>query len=295
MLNRHSGGENMAKKAKKKLHKMPPLSFVDRLIYWTLGLMLLAADVALVLFPFWHWYRNAFRDETVLASHMSAGILWAMIPWFVFMISTFSLWYSLYSRRLPIFGKRNFKYGPPAWPKIYPLFMKNKPYVWVSQRSVKNRRQTAILLLSILLLSFLFYPLSWSGRSCLHQNGSIRKYNALNIQAREHTSGQIQQIRFEAYLRHRRRSLDTIADIRVILITDDGKRYMFDHDEFRGCSGNSSTDWLSAMVDIKGRYRPEIITYLGASNLEKVILDNRLSSDEQTMLYRLFETERTLC
>ena len=279
----------MAKKAKKKRHKMPPLSFGDKLIYWTLGLLILAADVFLVLFPFQRWYRNAFYDETVSAAHMTGGLLWAFIPWFVFMISTFILWYSLYSKRLPIFGKRNFRYGPPAWPKIYPLFMKNKPYVWVSQRAVKQRRQTAIVLVSIVLLSFLFYPLSWSGRKCLHQNGSISKYNALNIQTREYDSGQIREVRFEAYVQHRRRSLDTIGDVRVTLITEDGKRYVFDHDEFRGCSEYSGTDYLRAMVNIKSRYRPEIITYLGVSNLEKVILDNQLNADEQNMLYALFE------
>lgn len=280
----------MAKKAKRKVHQMPPLSSIDRLIYWTLGLLMLAVLVLLLLFPFWYWYRNTFRDETVLAAAMTGNIFWSVLSWCVLLGATVGFWSQTYQKRLPIFGKRDFKYGPPAWPKVYPLFMKNKPYVWVSKQAVEKRRRTAILLAILVILGTLPYPLSFYKRHCLHHDGSMSSYNSFNIQTRDFSSGEIQRVEFEAYIHRRsRKSLVRLADVQVILVTDSGRRYVFDHDEFRGCGWNGSNDWLPAMLELKGRYRPEIITCTGTSYLEKVILDNQLNPQQQAMLYELFE------
>lgn len=280
----------MATKAKKKLHKMPPLSTGDLLIYWLLFLVLIALDLAAMIFPFWMLHRRAFADEAVVAASMTAGIIWSVPSYCVLTGVTIGLWGTAYRNRWPIFGKRNFKYGPPAWPKVYPLFMKNKPYVWVSKHAVERRRRNALLLLILVAVSFLPYPLSWSGRHCLRQDGSVAQYNAFNIKTRDFTSGQIDRVELEAYTHRKSRKNPTrIADVRVVLTTDTGKRYIFDHDEFRDCTWNGNTDWLPAMVALKERYRPEIITYAGTGYLEKVILDNRLSPQQQTMLYELFD------
>ena len=279
----------MAKKAKKKALRMPPLSSMDRCIYWGILLLILAVDAFFVLFPFWQWYRIAFREETVMAAHMTAGILWMGAPWFVFMVTTFILWYMPYEKRIPIFGKRNFKYGPPAWPKIYPLFMKNKPYVWVSERAKQERRKKAIALVMLVVISFLPYPLSWSGRVCLKQDGSISKYNALNIISRDYASGKVEQVELETYLEGvGKYNTSWIANVEMILTTEDGKRYVFACDEFRRSYHIDQNDWLPAMLEVKKRYRPEIITYTEHHPLEWVIEDHGLNSQQAQMLHELF-------
>lgn len=279
----------MAKKAKKKINRMPPLSVGDRLIYWGLFLIIVAANLAVMALPFWIWYRKAFADETVAAASITAGIIWGILPTCVSIGVTFGLWGITYQKQLPIFGKRNFKYGPPAWPKVYPLFMKDKPYVWVSKRAVQARRRNAVILLVLVVAAFIPYPLSWFGRQCIRYDGSVIQYNGLNIKTRDFSSGQIEKVEFEAYIHKKsKRNLTRVGDVHVILTTDSGKRYVFDHDEFRGCIWTGDNGWLPAMLELKDRYRPEIITYTGAEYLEKVILDNQLSPQQQADLYELF-------
>ena len=131
----------MARKAKKRLHQMPPLSFVDKSIYWFILLVLLALYFLLTLGTLFLRRKIAFQDEMVIACEDNISFLWFLVPWMTFMLMTFITWYDLYQRRKPIFGIRNFKYGPPAWPKEYPLFMKNKPYVYVSEQKRKRARR----------------------------------------------------------------------------------------------------------------------------------------------------------
>lgn len=137
----------MATKAKKKVNRMPPLSALDRMIYGGLFLLITAINLAVMILPFFIWYRKAFQDPSVAAASMSAGIIWGVFSFCVFLGVSYGLWGMAVQKQQPIFGKRNFKYGPPAWPKVYPLFMKNKPYVWVSKRALQQRRRNAVILL----------------------------------------------------------------------------------------------------------------------------------------------------
>ena len=58
----------MARKAKKRMHKMPPLSFADKLIYWIIFLLLAAAYLLLMFGPIHLRQKIAFSDEMVLAA-----------------------------------------------------------------------------------------------------------------------------------------------------------------------------------------------------------------------------------
>ena len=160
---------------------MPRLSFVDKLIYWTIMLFFIACYIALVVIPLLMRDAVAFADETVMAKTDHASSFWFFPGWLTFFLMTFIIWTNLYQNRKPIFGLRNFKYGPPAWPRIYPLFMKNKPKVWVSERAKKERKQRAVLLVIVLLISFISYPWSIYGRDCLQHDGGVKEYNMFNV------------------------------------------------------------------------------------------------------------------
>ena len=178
---------------------MPPLSFVDKLIYWTIFLLLAGCYLVLIFGPLYLRDRIAFSEETVLAAEAHVSIMWLGVPWMTFFLMTFILWNQPYQDRKPIFGLKNFKYGPPAWPKVYPLFMKNKPYVWVSERKKKERKQIAVVLLVVLLLSFVPFPWSLYGRDCLLHDGGIAEYSMFNNRTEEFASGEIAQIQIETY------------------------------------------------------------------------------------------------
>ena len=268
---------------------MPPLSFVDKLIYWTIFLLLAAAYLLLLFGPIYLRDRIAFSEETVLAAEDHVSSLWMIVPGMTFFLMTFLLWNQPYQDRKPIFGLKNFKYGPPAWPKVYPLFMKNKPYVWVSERKKKERKQIAVILLAVLLVSFVPFPWALYGRDCLLHDGGIVEYSMFNNRTEEFASGDIAQIQIEAYrystgTRHR----TTHWGVRMVFRTDSGEKYIFDHRDFRNDTESEICYWLEAMLAVKGRYDAGIIRYEGLDDLSRVIYDRNLNPAETEILYRLF-------
>ena len=272
------------------MHKMPPLSFLDKLIYWGIFLVLCVAYVALLFGPLQLRHRIAFSDEAVIAAADHFSTWWLGIPWLTFFLMTFILWLHPYQNRTPIFGKRNFKYGPPAWPKVYPLFMKNKPPVWVSENKKKQRRSYAIFLLVVLLVSFIPLPWSLYGRDCLRYDGSIVEYSMFNQQVEEFSAGEMDEVAVDLF------RYDTGGKyhkthhwgVRLTLHTRSGKKYSFDHREF---DNNGTRLYLSQLVSVISRYNPEIIHYEDVENLDKFIADKGLSKEEIQLLYQLFGQE----
>jgi hypothetical protein len=279
----------MARKAKKKLHQMPPLSFADMVIYWSIMVILIALYIGLLVGPLLLRGEIAFAEESVMAARGTAAILWMLVPWMTFFLMSFILWVTPYQARRPIFGRRNFKYGPPAWPKIYPVFMKAKPYVWVSERTKKNRKTIALVLAIVLLVSFIPLPWSLYDRECLRSDGSIVRYNVFNRESREHSSGQVAAVEFETHSYSTgKSSIRRRWGVMVTLVTDSGRRYVFNHREFRTVDGESRY-WVEAMLQLKRRYDPAIITYTGADKLTRVAEDQRLTAGELQRLRQLFE------
>lgn len=278
----------MAKKSKKRL-KMPPLSLPDKLIYWALLLVLIASYISLLAIPLWLRHRIAYADEMVIASEGSVSVLWLALPWMTFFLMTMIPWMDAYQSRRPIFGLRNFRYGPPNSPKVYPLFMKNKPCVYVSPRRKKNRRLIAVILLMVLFLSFIPLPWSLYGRTSLHSSGQIVQYSMFNRQIREFTAGDMADIRVETFRYSTGKYYRTTHwGVRLVFTTDSGRQYSFDHRDFREDGHAEVAGWLSAMVRLLGRYNPAVIHVEGIENLEQVIADRALSQQEAQLLYRLF-------
>lgn len=277
------------RKAKKRMHQMPPLSFVDKLIYWTIILLLCVAYFVLMLGPLYLRNKIAFADTTVIAATDKISMWWLIVPWMTFFLMTFILWLQPYQSRKPIFGRRNFKYGPPAWPKVYPLFMKNKPTVWVSQRKKKEQRQIAVILLIVLLVSFIPFPWSLYGRDCLRNDGSIARYNMFNSQTHEFTSGDIGEIEIGTYRYHiGKNNAKRHWGVQIVFKTDSGMKYTFEHRDFRNDAHSETVYWLEWMLNIKKRYDPSMIHYDGLEDLDRVIADRDLNQKEVEKLYQLF-------
>ena len=227
--------------------------------------------------------KIAFQDATVVAKYDHASLLWLLVPWMTFFLITLVLWLQPYQDRKPIFGLRNFKYGPPAYPKVYPLFMKNKPPVYISERKKKEKRGVALLLLIILLVSFIPYPWSLYGRSCLHSDGSIVRHNMFNRVTKEFSDHDIASLEIEAF--HTKQGKGRpIWTVRMKFTTESGRNFHFTLRDFRG----NATEILSAMLQVKSCYHPSIITYSGAEHIGNVLADRTFNTEERLMLYELF-------
>ena len=279
----------MAKKAKKKKQIMPKLSLLDKLIYWMIFLLI-------VLFCFGPLglsiYLNpviAFADEMVIASNEHASILWSSFTWFVSFVILFALWLKHYEDRCPIFGLRNFKYGPPAFPKVYPLFMKSKPYVWVSENEKKARRRLIVVLVILVLISWIPYPWSLYGRDSLFSDGSIGQYNMFNTKVREFHSGEIDRVEFGTYYHAGTKFGNGKFSVCVSLSTETGREYVFQSKDFRDAFDGEPCNWLTAMLHLKERYIPEIVQYTGVDKLHHVVQYHKMSEEETKILYQLFD------
>lgn len=280
----------MARKAKKKLHAMPKLSAVDQLIYWSIFGVLCVLWFGLGFLPIVLGRRIAFADEMVIAYQEHASQLWMLVPWMTFFLMTFLLWHTPHEARQPIFGRKNFQYGPPAWPRVYPLFMKDKPKYWVSPKQQQNKKTMAVVLVIVLLLSFIPLPWSFYGRDCLHSDGSIHRYNMFNVQTREYDTSEIESVQFEIY-HHRkgtRYSSRWVWDVGVELVTESGKTYFFSNEEFRYGKDSDVLFWLPAMLQLQAQFPPSILSFSGTEYLEEVIGEYDLTPREIGLLRQLF-------
>ena len=280
----------MPRKAKKKIHKMPPLSFVDKAIYWTILLLLCASYIALLLGPFILRHKIAFADESVIAVADNISILWLVVPFINWTLITSILWGYSYYERKPIFGKKGFRYGPPAWLRVYQLFMKNKPQVFVSTYDKKRRKGVSTILAIVLIVGLIPFPLSLYGRDCLRQDGSIVQYNMFNREVYNFSAGDIREIKFGTYRHKSRGDMFYSYGVQMVLITDSGKKYTFQAREFHSDGEDDARYWLKAMSDIKRRYDPSIIRYEDSEKLDKVAKSYIGFTDkDREWLYQLFE------
>lgn len=118
----------MAKKTKKKRknNKMPPLYWIDKLIYITIIAMLVIVCALLLLYTLFGIEKLYFQEPDVVAFDRHASTLWSL-PTLFLLIGTTAAIGSACNSRHPIFGIPNFRYGPSQYPRIYPLFSKDKP------------------------------------------------------------------------------------------------------------------------------------------------------------------------
>lgn len=134
---------------------MPKLGWIDQLLYWTAMLLTGGGAFFLLLFP--TYYRSELADANPLTLSWCDGegvlhMLWLVFWLFLACILIASVFYP--SRR-PIVGRRDIRYGPPAYPRIYPLFMKVKQE-WRSKKAIAADARGRRVIITTLIVSFLF-------------------------------------------------------------------------------------------------------------------------------------------
>lgn len=284
----------MAKRKRKnrKMERFPKLSAVDKTLYtillWLVVLLFVACVIGFCLL------RDVigFADETVAAKEDNISKWLALIPLIVFALAAFVFLKLCMMGKWPLFGQKNFRYGQSGWTEVYPLFMKNRPKRDQTEDQKRGRKLVTMFVVGVLLISCVPLPLSLYGRDCLHYDGSITQHNMFNIQVREYASGQIAEVEYKTHQRRvKRTGIDRYEwDAVVVLTTENGRKYSFSNWEFRDAA-EGNIYWLTAMLQMKARYSPQIITYSGTENLENVIWDNGLSAEEEKLLRQLFGME----
>lgn len=276
----------MATRAKKKIHPMPKLGWKDMLLYWSA--MVLTCGLAFsFLFVGAIQEKIAFSDPAVLASGAGAGnllfiflMLWGLFA-FVLLLA------GPYSRRIPVFGNDAVSYGPPAYPRIYPVFMKNKPRFWVSPKELRRKKKLKCLITAVILGTFLVsavsFPFSFYGRTVLRDDGSITVYNTVNKEVADYSGAQITDVELGIYSTHTKGG-GTHWHIEFTMTTADGKTHRFPEHAFAG----TQLQQLQEMLRVKESLFSGQVRITDTDKFRKVLaVFSR--PEERALLYRLFE------
>ena len=276
----------MAKKKKKKL-KMPPLSALDSCIYYLGMFRCIVLGLSLSLFVTLLTKRIGFSDPEVIAVTHRATVLLGIFPYIAFLGLLMAPLCTAFSKRKPIFGKKGIQYGPPKYPKVYPIFMKDKPPVWVSERKKEDRKLLTGLYVLALVIFLLPAPAGVFGRSCLMENGDIAVYNVFNRETERYHTGDIQELCFYPADMHPR-SKGYNYDLNAKITMTDGKTFFFESADFRDFRNSEPASWLLYMLDLKGRVAPERVTFKDAHLLSRVAETYNLTPEEATLMDQLF-------
>ncbi len=281
----------MARKAKKKIHPMPKLGWKDQVLYWTMMISTGVGELFCLFFPIY------YRDK--LTASNPQALSWCDDGWFLH-----SLWLSfwlfiiciliitmLYQKRIPVFGRTDIRYGPPAYPRVYPLFMKDKPKHWQSEKTKAKSTARKRIIISVLVISFLFcaalYPLSLAGRFELLNDGTVVVFDSNNRQKTHYAISDIDEVRLDTGKTSGGRYGSGSWYARVTIQFSDGEHCRFSIRSF----ADNWTDAIHITQALKENYG-SIFYIEGTEDLWKVVLDTDMTSAEVELLYQLFEVDQ---
>lgn len=267
-------------KAKKKIHPMPKLGFCDQCIYALGYLLILAVLAVLFWFRFYFIEELAMEEPGAVACEAHGSIYWFFPFYFTVMLSLFIPWQNLHSSRYPFFGKRGVKYGPPAYPRTFPLFMKNKPQYWKSRSAARMRRATVIFVVVLNLIFLLLVPLSIHGRNMLYADGTLHDYSMFDNLKGEYEPEDAEEITLSIG----RHSLGRYGSYtwRLTVSIDYGDR------KFNFYNGSfSGADWVDDLDALLREFDPGVIEVRGEDRLDD--FGKKLSDGNYEKLCAIFE------
>ena len=270
----------MGRKGKKKAHSMPKLGFADQMIY-ALGYLLIVA-VLLGIFGFcFLWIGEWMLTQPGAVAYEANGSSLLMFPFFIsLLLSLFIPWYSLHQKRFPFFGKRGVKYGPPAYPRTFPLFMKNKPQYWKSPSQARMRRSAVITVVVLNLVLALLVPFSVYGRDMLYEDGALVEYSVFNNPKRTYEPEEAEAVTLS--IRWYNGGRYTAGHWRLCLSIDYGDReYQFYNRSFSG------SDWVDDLDAVLWEFDPDVIRTSHAERLDE--FGRMLSGESCAKLRAIFE------
>ncbi len=282
------------KKSKKKnLSRRPPLSTIDKCVYFVLFAVRFLFVALYLVCVFRGCQLLAFRDPNLLAS--SKGLSFLLVFPFVAHVglSAGAVLHKYADNKTPIFGNEKIKYGEPPWAKdCFPLFGHHRKKTALSPSEAKRRRSRAAVWCAVAVLFLLLVPFGLFGRDCLYRDLSVNSYNAVNqITGRTYTQEKYARLTIQTDFFSLRRSFSSHWSYAVSIEMSDGKVFRFSSEDFDPRDENRKDTALKTMLEIKNRFSPDRITVGGAENVDRVAEYLNLSEEQTRLLYELFSLE----
>lgn len=261
---------------KRRFHKRtPPLSCIDKCIYFAAFLFIVIGSLALLLLRVRLREEIGFSDKNVVAVSDHASAFLIFLSDFYLLISGSVALSAFFTDRRPIFGNKKINPKDPKYAPAKPLFKK---------RTEPRKKQLPVLLhlwLGGLILTLVLHCFGYFGRDTLDASATIRDYNAVNVEAEVYPLSELDTLTVTVGLR--RRSYFP----RLTFTTTDGKSYTFTFVSFDG--GNPQR--LKTMLEIKEKFRSDDITVDSFDRLADVRQSFRMDDAEYALLCELFDEE----
>jgi len=276
----------MATKAKKKIHPMPKLGWQDLLLYWAAMILMGGFSLGSHFLVLFLQDSIAFSDPKVIARTVGNGNLYYFLI-SIWCLAAFVLITGPYESRYPIAGRSDIQYGPPAYPPIYPLLMRNKPKSRVSPKEAQKKKRVRWTVAAVLVITFLVsaavFPLSLYGRTVLNEDGTVTVYDTRNREVHHYTTAEIMSVELGTYYSSGRYSGSW--HLHFIITTSDSETYKFAAHSFAG----TDLQQLQTMLHVKEKTYANQCSVSGLENMQNVIQDQYRREAERLLVYQLFE------
>jgi len=272
----------MGKKTKRKdnkPHLRPPLTFLDKSIYF-LGIIFSFLGTLLLVFCFSDVQNMiAFNKPGTVAYTSNASTLF-IFPLVLFLEgSALVVFISGWESKKPIFGSKKYKYGEyPFREDCIPLFRRKKYNLKKPPWEKKFQRQITMVWCIGLFLCACLIPFSLFGRNALYQDNCIEMINMVNQTSETYTSDDFAHLTIKTKYVSGYRTAD-YWKYEIIIEMKDGKAFSFSNRDFDWRVSGSKDNCLDKMLEVKKIFNPDSITIKGANNIGEV--SEFLGFDEQ--------------
>ena len=277
------------KRKKNKRHLPPPLTFLDKSIYFLciffsfLGALLLAFcfdDIQNMI---------AFSKAETIAYRGNASFLFAFPFVMFFECSALAIFIVGWESKKPIFGSKKYKYGeyPSREEDCIPLFHKKKYSLKKTPSQKRFMRNMTALWCSVLLLFACLIPFGLFGREALYQDNRIEKINMVNLTVDTYTTDDFAHLTIKTQYVSGYRTAD-YWKYEITIEMKDGKEFSFSNRDFDWRVSGAKDVCLDKMLEIKSLFDSETITIKGVKNTDEVADYLGFNESQQNKLNELF-------
>ena len=280
-------GKKMKRKDNKR-HLRPPLTFLDKSIYF-LCIIFSFLGALLLVFCFDDIHNMiAFSKAETIAYRSNASFLFA-VPFLMFLeISALVVFIVGWESKKPIFGSKKYRYGEyPFREDCIPVFRKKKYNRKKTPSQKKFVRQMTALWCAGLLLFACLIPFSLFGRNALYQDSRIEKINMVNFTSDTYTTDDFAHLTIKTQYVSGYRTAD-YWKYEITIEMKDGKNFSFSNRDFDWRVSCAKDVCLDKMLEIKSLFYSEMITIKGAKNTDDVAEFLGFNESQQIKLNELF-------
>ena len=268
------------KKRKKKSGSNPPLTLLDKFIYWVLFLVFSISSLCLVFFVTYLQRKITFSSPSAVAFESNGSFLFTLPLILHLIITGFVLFICGLEYRIPLFGNPKIGYGVIPYKNCtYPIFKRKTNSDNKKVRKKKWYKKLILVWCIIFLISAFIFPLGICGRRVLGDDGTITVFNAFNQEKQVYSTEDYDKLTISTY-RDGSRGGSYHWRYQIEIKTNKGKSFSF--------TNKMSEDAINEFIEIKKLFDKENITIKGEENLSKVIRDNDLNAEETKKLKLLF-------